>query len=47
MELSDETNMDTFPTALNGSITSGAFAKSVEMELEARKKLAKEGPGQL
>lgn len=26
MELSDETNVDTFPGALNGSITSGAFA---------------------
>lgn len=46
MELSDETNMDTFPGALNGSIISGAFAKFVEMKLEARKKLAKEGPGQ-
>lgn len=43
MELSDETNMDTFTGALNGNISSGAF---VEMKLEARKKLAKEGPGQ-
>lgn len=46
MELSDETNMDTFTGALNGNISSGAFAKFVEMKLEARKKLAKEGPGQ-
>lgn len=36
MELSDETNTDTFPGALNGSITSGAFASFVEMKLEAR-----------